>query len=127
MADLTTVDGFQFCFDPSAITAVADRDANTGEAVATVYGLTAEALQVREGVEPLLARVGLAQKFAKLTRLDDSHVWFNCAAVKVIRAARPDDYEPTARTVVLMSTFTEAVKETLPQVKQIVNSRGGKL
>lgn len=127
MADFTTVDGIQFCFDPGEVTAVADRDANTGEAVTTVYGLTAEALQVREGVEPLLARLGIAGKFAKLTRLDGSPVWLNCAAVKVIRAVRPDDYEITAQTVVLMSTFTEAVKETLAQVKEIVNARGGKL
>ena len=127
MAELTTAEGFHFCFDPAAITAVADRDADTGEPVTTVYGLTAEALRVREGVEAFLGRIGVARRFAKLTRLDDSPVWFNCAAVQVIRATQPNEYPAAANTLILTGALTVAVRETLSQVRTSVNLAGGNL
>ena len=127
MADLTTTDGLQLHFSPDAVTAVADHDADTLQAVTTVYGLMAGQVKVGEGAEEFLRRIGVAKSFAKFTRLDDTFIWINCTAVTVIRSPIPDEYSPLARAVVSVGSLTQAVKETLVHVKQMVNAHGGKL
>jgi hypothetical protein len=127
VADLTTIDGLQFHFDPNAVTAVADHDENTLEAVTTVYGLMDGRLRIAEDAQGFLARMGVARSFAKLTRLNDTFIWVNGSAVAVIRSPLPDEYPLAAQAVVLVGTLTQAVKETLAQVKQALNSCGGKL
>lgn len=127
MADLTTIDGLQFHFDPSVVTAVADHDADTLDAVTTVYGLSDRPLRLAETAEGFLARIGVAQTFAKLTRLNDTFIWVNCVAVTVIRSPLPYEYAAVAQAVVSVGALTQAVKETLNQVKEVVNARGGRL
>ena len=127
MADLTTIDGSQFHFDPSAVTAVADHDADTLQAVTTVYGLMDGRLRLAEDAEQFLGRIGVAQFFAKLTRVNDTFIWVNCRAVAVIRSPLPDEYPAAINTVISVGTLTQGVKETLAQVKVAVNSHGGKL
>jgi hypothetical protein len=127
MADLTTIDGLQLCFDPSAISAVADHDADTQQAVTTVYGLTAGRLRIAESVDALLNRVAAAKNFARLTRLDGTFIWVNCIALKVIRSPLPGEYADGAKTVFSIGTLIQAVKQTLPEVKLAVNACGGKL
>ena len=127
MADLITMDELQFHFDPGAVTAVADHDADTLQAVTTVYGLTDGRVRIAESAEGFLTRIGVGSSFAKLTRVNGTFIWVNCAAVTVVRSPVPDEYPPSARAIVLVGGLTQAVKETPFEVKQAVNARGGKL
>lgn len=127
MADLTTTDGLQFHFDPGAVTAVADHDADTLQAVTTVYGLIDAPLRVAESARGFLTRIGVAASFAKLTRVNGTFIWVNCAAVTVVRASDPDEYPPSARALVSVGGLTQAVRETPAEVKGVVNAHGGRL
>jgi putative ABC transport system substrate-binding protein len=68
MAILTTVDGIQITFAAKTVSMLADHDANTGLAVTCVYGVTKEALQIRESVQEFLTRLRITNNFAQLTR-----------------------------------------------------------
>ncbi len=127
MADLTTTDGLEFHFDPSAVTAVADHDADTLQAVTTVYGLSDGRLRIAESPEGFLKRIGITQSFAKLTRPNGMFIWINCTAVAVLRPPPRDQYPASAHTLVTVGALTQAVQESPTQVKQIVNEHGGKL
>jgi hypothetical protein len=127
MADLTTIDGLQFHFDPSVVTAVADHDADTLQAVTTVYGLTEGRVRLAETPEGFLARIGVESSFVRLTRPNDTFIWINCAAVTVVCSPPPDQYPLAAKALVTVGTLTQAVKESPVTVKQEVNARGGKL
>jgi hypothetical protein len=127
VADLTTIEGLQFHFDPAAVTAVADHDADTLQAVTTVYGLMAGQLRLSETPEAFLNRIGVASSFAKFTRLNDTFIWINCTAVSVVRSPLPGEYPAVAKAIVCVASLTQAVKETVAQVKQMVNAHGGKL
>jgi hypothetical protein len=127
MAELTTLDGLQLFFDPSAIAAVADHDADTQQAVTTVYGLTAGRLRISESVPDFLNRIAVTSAFARLTRLDGTFIWVNCAALKVIRSPLPGEYADAARTVFSIGTLIQAVKDSLADARVAVNSPGGNL
>jgi hypothetical protein len=85
MANLTTADGLVFLFDPSAITMVADRDADTGALGTNIYGLQAGPLKTAGTVDTFLSGIGLLANFAPLTRPNGSPVWVNAKAVNVVR------------------------------------------
>jgi len=128
MAGLITLEGVRFFFDPTSVTAVADRDADTGEAVTTVYGLTAARLRLQEGPEIFLNRIGVIAGFKKLTRVNDTFIWFNCKSVKVIRVPLAGEYPASANTVIpIDSALIQAVKERPEDVVRIINSGGGSL
>lgn len=127
MSELTTTGGLTIQFDPSAVTAVADHDADTGDAVTTVYGVTAGAVEIAETVDGFLMRIGVAQSFAEFTRPDGSFVWLNCKAVGTIRPPLPDEYPAQAETVISVGSLTQAVDEAPDAVRQAVNAHGGKL
>lgn len=125
MAELTTLEGTVFCFQADAVAAVASTDADTGAAVTTIYGLSAGTLRIGEGVEEFLQRIGPTQ-FAKLTRPDGSDVWINGLAATVIRSTLPAD-AVGANAVISLGGSTQAVRESLAQVRTIINAHGGKL
>lgn len=127
MAELTTIDGLEFHFDPSAVTAVADHDADTLQAVTTVYGLSDGRLRIADSAEGFLNKIGVAQSFVKLTRPNGMLIWINCKAVTVVRSPPPDQYPATANSLVTVGALTQAVQETPTQVKQTVNQHGGNL
>jgi len=127
MADLTTTDGSTVHFDPGAVTAVADHDADTGDAVTTVYGLSAGLYRIGEAVDGFLTRIGVAASFVRLTRLDGTFIWANVKAVQTVRTPLVDEYGPQAQAVVAIGSLTQAVTQTPDEVKQIVNAQGGKL
>ena len=127
MADLTTLDGLQLYFDPAAVTAVADHDADTLEAVTTVYGLTGGRLRLAEKPEAFLARIGATKSFAKFTQLTDTFVWINCIAVILIRTPRPDEHPAAAQAVVVAGSQSLVVKESPTRARQMVNAHGGNL
>ena len=127
MAELTTLDGLPLYFDPAAVIAVADHDADTLEAVTTVYGLTSGRLRLAERPEAFLTRIGIAKSFARFTQLTDTFVWINCTTVVVIRTPRPDEHPPGAKAVVTAGSQTLVVKESPAQARQMVNAHGGNL
>src|SRR5262249_10969676 len=127
MAEMTTTEGLQLFFSSGAVAAVADRDVDTGIAGTTVYGLMAQPLRVREGVEAFLARIQLAASFASLTRLDDTPIWINCTQVALVRPALPGEYHPDAKTCLRVGGLTIAVKEPPAQVRLTINAHGGTL
>ena len=124
MADLMTLDGLQYYFDPAAVTAVADHDPDTLHAVTTVSGLTNGRLRLAEKPEAFLARIGATQWFARFTQMTDTFVWINCTAVAVLRAAGPDEH-PDAQAVVVAGSQTFVVKESLLRARQMINTQGG--
>jgi hypothetical protein len=125
MADLTTVDGVQISFDSAAVSAVADRDPITGSAVTCVYGVTGGMLKIAEGVDAFLGRLGIANKFAKLNRPDGSPVWINAPGVKTLRAPLPNEYPPSARSVISVGSLTQAVTQDVPTAKAALNALRG--
>ena len=127
MAELTTIEGLVFHFNAGAVTAVADHDADTLQAVTTVYGVTDGQLRIGESVGGFLRRIGVAGSFAKLTRVNGTFIWVNSGAVTAVRASDPDEYPASARALVSVGTLTQAVRETVAEVMRVVNAHGGKL
>lgn len=127
MANLTTIDGLQISFDPSALMAVADHDADTGDAVTTVYVLTAGRVRIAESVSAFLHRIKVEANFGKLTRPNGTLVWINCKAVSAVRPPLEDEYGPSAHAVVSVGTLTQAVRETPAEVARIVKAHHGNL
>jgi len=92
MAELITVDGIQYYFDPGQIAAISDRDPSTGNATTCVFGLSPSGyLRVAESVQELMSRVKLASKFGKLTRADGASIWVNASLVNSIRSRAASD------------------------------------
>lgn len=127
MADLTTVDGFRYSFEPGAVVAVTDRDVDTGAAATCVYGITPAPLEIAETVDGFLARIGEAAGFARLTRADGSPIWVHAAAVSSLRSPLPDEYAGSVRAVITAGGLTQGVEEDPDAVKAAIDARGGKL
>jgi hypothetical protein len=127
MASLNTIDGLHISFDPSAVTAVADHDADTGDAVTTVYGLAGGRARIAESVHAFLRRIKVEANFGKLTRPNGTLVWINCKAVSAVRPPLQDEYGPDVRAVVSVGALTQAVKETPADVVRIVKALHGSL
>jgi hypothetical protein len=126
--ELKTTDGRRIGFDPGAIIAIADRDPYTGAAVTCVYGLSPPPwafIKVSESVGILLARLGIASWFVKLTRPDRSPVWINAAAVFLLRKPLPGEYPADAKSVVFASGLIQAVTQDPAIVKAAVEAAGG--
>ena len=121
MAELTTSTGEEIAFDPAAITAVAERDADTGEVCTTVYGLSAAPLRLEEHPRALLARLQLSTHFAELTRPDGSAVWISGPAVTSLRPPSPDEYEPNVQSVIVAGLLTQGVEERPEEARTRLN------
>jgi len=124
---LETLDGSRFFFMLSAVTAVADSDPDTGAHVTTVYGLSAAPLRIADSPMRFLQTIGASDKFVKLTRLDDRSIWINPSAVSVIHSPALDQDPASANCVIPLGDTTHAVKESIDQVRELVNARGGVL
>ena len=127
MADITTLDGVRFLFDPGAIAAVADRDAGATQPGTVIYGLAPAALRVSGSVDALLQRLGLASSFVKLTRADGSPILINGKSVGVARQPLSGEYASGVSSVVFAGSFTTGVRESLDEVRQAINRVGGHL
>lgn len=127
MPQLMTLEGIRFYFEALAVSAVADSDADTGERVTTVYGLAAGRLRISDSPEKFLQSAHAADKFVELTRLDDSHVWINVSAVAVIHSPVGEEDSAQANCVIPVGGIRFAVKETLDEVRRLLNARGASL
>jgi hypothetical protein len=122
MATLTTVDGVEVFFNAEGVAAVAPDGGG-----AAVYGVTQAALRLGESPQGFLNRVGIAPKFAQLTRPDGSPVWISGAAVSAMRPPLPNEYPSDAHAVVFTGPLTQAVRETPAAARTALNGHGGKL
>jgi hypothetical protein len=127
MPQLVTLEGIRFYFNVAAVTAVADSDADTGDKVTTVYGLAPGRLRISASPEQFLQSVHAADKFIKLTRLDNSHVWISAPAVGVIHSPLGEDDDVSANCVIPLGGIRFAVKEALDDVRRLLNARGSNL
>ena len=127
MADITTVGGLKYLFDPGAITAIADSDELTGEKVIVIYGLTAQTQKVSESVAALLQRLNVASAFARFTRPDGSSVLINGKSVSVVSQPVPGQDPEGVNAVIFAGSITQRVREQLEEVRQAVNRVGGNL
>jgi hypothetical protein len=127
MADITTLDGVRFLFDPAAIAAIAGREAGASTPGTVIYGLAPGALRVSESVDALLGRLKLGSSFARLTRADGSPVLVNGKAVAVARQPLSGEYAAGVNSVVFAGTFTTGVRESLDDLRQAINRAGGSL
>lgn len=127
MATITTVDGTRILFDPDGISAITDRDAQTGIDGTVVYGVMPQGLRITESVDVLLQRLNLVSAFAKLSQADGSAVLIGGKSVGAAREAFAGEYEPAVRTVVFAGSSTHAVREQLDQAQQAINRAGGRL
>jgi hypothetical protein len=127
MADMTLIGGQVIQFDAAVVAALADHGPDAGETITLVYGLSPGVLETREAAEHLLARVGVAGRFARLTRPDGSRVWISGGAVISIAPPLPDLYPPNAKTVITTAALVQAVVETPAAVRIALDAKGGKL
>lgn len=127
MAVLTTVEGAQMSFKPDALAAVVDHDAITGAAVTCVYGIANSAVRISEPVDSFLGRLGIVDKFARLTRANGAPIWVNGAAVTALRAPLPDEYAATVNAVISVGSLTQGVTESLAAASSAINAHGGSL
>ena len=127
MATLTTIGALQITFVARAISAIADHDASTGQAVTCIYGLSNNDMQIRESVPAIMARLKIANKFAQLTRANGSPVWLNGSAVTSLRPPLPNEYVAGVNTVIFAGVLTQGVKEPPDVVTTAINARGGDL
>ena len=100
MAELTTIEGFKYNFEPNAVFAVADRDVVTGNQVTCVYGVTATDLKIDETVQDFMARLGIANNFVVLTRPNDWPIWIGAGAVSSVSDAYPPEFSPPIKSIV---------------------------
>jgi hypothetical protein len=125
LAKLTTISGADIEFQPGSVAAVTDHDVETGQAVTTLYGLGAGRVEIAETVEGFLTRIGVLQKFAKLTRPDGSPIWVNAQAVGLVRAPLPDEGPDSARAVVSIAGLHQAIRETPAEATEAIDAHGG--
>src|SRR3569833_4763944 len=127
MPQLMTLEGPRYYFDVAALTAVADTDADTGDKVTPVYGLSLGRHRINGTPELFLQSVHATDTFVKLTRLDNRHVWLNAPAVGVIQSADSTEDGVSANCVIPLGGTRFAVKETLDEVRRLLNAHGSAL
>lgn len=127
MASLTTTDGVEVDFSADAVAAVADHDADTGDAFACDWGPTAAVLKTLEGAVAFMARIDIAAKMAVLSRPDRSPVWISRKAVQSLQPPIPGDYPDDVRVVVALVCLNQAVTQDMATAKALVNAKGANL
>jgi hypothetical protein len=125
MATMMTTGGLQYTFSPKAVSALADHDASTGEAVTCVYGVTDTKIRISESVVTFLTRLKIAANFAQFTRPNGSPVWINGSSVATIRSPVQGEYIPGVNTVISAAGLTQGVKEAPAAVTAALNAHGG--
>jgi hypothetical protein len=113
MASLTTVDGYQYYFDPNGVVAISDHDPSTGQLLTCVYGISASGyLRIGGTLQNFLASLGTAAaKFGQVTRADGAALWVNGAAVTSVRSCASTD-GVGANAVIFAAGTNYAVQET---------------
>jgi hypothetical protein len=119
--------GHDFIFRTDTVVAVSDRDPESGANVTCVYGLGASFQKISEPLDGFLTRIGRLDKFAKFTRPNGTSIWINAPDVTVVTKAQEGLYGPEVKSVIIAGGFTQAVKETMDVVRQLLAAHGGEL
>lgn len=130
MASITTVSGAQIVLDPSAISAVAETDPDSGAAVTCLYGVLPAVVKVAGKAGDLLSELGLQGKFAPLTRPDGGKIWIRGSAVTYLMPPVPDESPEAVKTIVGTGSTPQGVTEDLPTARAAINQsrdQGAKL
>lgn len=127
MADLSTVDGYQITFNPSAVIAIADHDLLTDAPLTCIYGITRGVLRTQEPVSSFLTRLNLTAEFSQLTRPTGAAVWIRGSAVVCVRVPLPNEYGAGVNSVVTAGAVEQGVQEIPQDVILAVNASGGNL
>ncbi|MEA1672406.1 hypothetical protein [Nitrospirillum sp. BR 11163] len=123
MAEIKTSAGTTIHIDAGGISTL------VGGPSGTALGGLAEGVTTAEAPDALLARLGLAQDFARLTRPDGSALWVRGVAVSLLRPPLPTEIVPggTAKATLLVGGSHQTVAEDVANVLAAVNACGGKL
>jgi len=127
MAEVTTVDGYQYIFDPKVVSIITDRDTSTGQAVTGIYGIAPAVVRIPETVDGFMTRVGIAARFAEFGRPNGSPIWISGTAVSALRAPLPDEYVAGVETVISVGKMSLGVVEDIAAVRDALNSHGAAL
>ena len=118
MTDITIISGIHYTIDPDAIETITDRDEH-GAAGTFLHGVTRGVLEIADPIDVFLAKI--PTQFAKLTRVDNSAIWFNADAVSALGPAA--NLAPAAHTNVWVGGSSEPVTETLAAAKAAINAK----
>ncbi|HWE45297.1 MAG TPA: hypothetical protein VG407_04640 [Caulobacteraceae bacterium] len=124
---LTTIRGLDLAFRADAVVAVSERDPESGAEITCVYGLGDSFHKISEPVDGFLSRIGLLDKFAKFTRPNGASILICAPAVTVLTTAQEGLFGPEVKTVIIAGAFSQAVKESLHQVRAELAAHGGAL
>jgi hypothetical protein len=122
MPTILTSSGVSVIFDPSAIFALAETDADSGDEVTCVYGILPAAIQIKDKVGDFLASLGIAGKFSQLTRPDGSKIWIRGNAVTYLTPPVSGDSPDSVNTIVGIGSFTQGIREDAGSAKAAINS-----
>ena len=110
MEKLTTTEGDVIHFDPKIISAVSDYDPITQARVTCVYGLRAEPIKIAKSIDDFLESLGVADKYVKLPREQNSSIWVDSRAVAVVAPlVKGKSPGAGARTVLTVGSTTVTV------------------
>jgi hypothetical protein len=129
MIIIKTLDGQDIDGDENAVELIAGPYPHDAGPHTYVYGLTQTVLMTAERPEALVARLGVKEPFAKLTRPDRSPVWVKGAAVTSVRAPLPTEVQGPGEVnaVLQVGSHHQSVRESLLTVRENINAHGGKI
>jgi hypothetical protein len=124
MEKLTTTEGDDIYFDPKVVSAVSDYDPIFQARVTCVYGLGAGAVKIAKSIDDFLGSLGVADKYVKLPREQNSSIWVDGRAVVVVAPlAKGKSRDAGARTVLTIGSTTitvvGSVKETIADIPRM--------
>lgn len=129
MSTITTIDGTTHHIDDDSIVLITGPYPSDPPTRSYVTGPAPAALPVNEDAAALVARLLPATPLAKLTRPNNTPVWFKGGAVSLVRPPIPSDIMPgeTVGAVLYIAGHHQAVIESVSDSLTQVNSHGGNL
>ncbi|HTB35596.1 MAG TPA: hypothetical protein VK777_00860 [Reyranella sp.] len=125
MEKLTTTEGDVIHFDPKIVSAVSDYDSITEARVTCVYGLGAGVVKIPRSIDDFLGSLGVADKYVKLPREQNSSIWVDSRAVAVVAPlVKGKSRDAGARTVLTIGSTTVTVVGSVDETIGKLNSHG---
>jgi hypothetical protein len=136
-AELTTVGGHTFLFDPGNVTMVEIKSLAQGEelirpnhsgSATWVYGITPRPLPISETIPEFLGRLNLTEDFAMFTLRNGAETWVKCSAVAYLRAPIPGDgAPPNVKSYIGIGLTERGVTQDVETAKKVIDDHKGKL
>jgi hypothetical protein len=122
MPTLTTIDGREIRFSASRVTVLTDYDVFTHAAVTSVYGIRKSVLETKEQPLDLIARLGIQNDIAQLTRATGRPIWIVGDSVTGISEPLPHSYIEGVNTVIDVGSLQLGVAESLEDATTEINA-----